>query len=96
VQSPLVSQGETQGGLSVTVSAGELVVTDEVATQRSESFLTHTQEGAKRRHWTFRWQAPRDGNAIELRVSGMAANGDFTPLGDATAATVVTTRRTGE
>jgi hypothetical protein len=96
VQSPLASQGEVQGGLSVNVSAGELVVTDDVATQRSEAFLTHTQEGSKRRTWTFRWQAPPDGIAVELRVSGMAANGDFTPLGDATAAAVFTIRRKSE
>jgi hypothetical protein len=96
VQSPLASQGEVQGGLSVNVSAGELVVTDDIGTQRSESFLTHTQEGSKRRAWTFRWQAPPDGTAVELRVSGMAANGDFTPLGDATAATVFTIRRKSE
>jgi hypothetical protein len=69
-------------------------VTDEAATQRSDAFLTHTQDGAKRRARRFAWTAPAAAAVVVLRVSGLAANGDFTPLGDAVATGVFTTSRT--
>ena len=85
VESQLQSQGETQGGFSVSASKGELEVADPTHTQMSAGFLTHTAEGATQRTWRFTWRAPQATGTAELTVAVLAANGDFSPNGDAAA-----------
>lgn len=90
VDSTLKSIGEVQGGFAVGVNAGELIVRDNMGTQLSNSVLTHTVEGSEKRVWKFGWKAPRQKTDIELMVMAVAANGDFSPVGDASAAMVFT------
>jgi hypothetical protein len=91
VDSTIESIGEVQGGFAVRVNAGELIVRDDMGTQLSNyPILTHTVEGSEKRVWQFGWKAPRQKTDIELMVMAVAANGDFSPVGDATAAMVFT------
>lgn len=90
VDSTLKSIGEVQGGFAVGVNAGELIVRDNMGTQLSNSILTHTVEGSEKRVWQFGWKAPRQKTDIEIMVMAVAADGDFSPVGDATAAMVFT------
>jgi len=80
--SAVKSEGEIQGGFAVSTSAGELIVTDARNTQKSNGYLTHTPEGALLRSWKFKWKAPMEKQKIILRVSVVAANGDFAPAND--------------
>ena len=77
------SMSEVQGGFSVQASAGELIVSDKKNTQLSDSYLTHTLEGSERRSWAFEWKAPQEKVDVELKVMAIAANGDYSPFGDA-------------
>ncbi len=82
IESGNQSFGDNAGGFAMEASAGELVVTDNKNTQISEGLLTHTQEGAALRKWTFGWKAPADKKDVDLTIMGVAANGDFSPVGD--------------
>ena len=90
LQSTQASIGPVQGGFAVTASAGELLVTDRTHTQLSDSILTHTQEGSALRTWKLSWRAPKEKQAVEIAVMATAANGDYSPVGDATAAEIFT------
>lgn len=90
IDSTLQSFGEVQGGFAVGVTAGELIVKDNKGTQILNYILTHTAEGSEKRVWEFSWKAPQQKTDIELRVMAMAANGDFSPIGDAVAEQVFT------
>lgn len=83
VGSRLKSISDVKGGFSATSSAGELIVIDKKNTQKSNSFITHTVEGAKSRTWKFAWKSPKEKMHAEIRVMAVAANGDFSPTGDA-------------
>lgn len=76
------SQGPVQGGFAVTISGGELLVTDRKHTQLSDGILTHTMEGANLRRWSLSWRAPKDQQNVEISIVAAAANGDYSPLGD--------------
>lgn len=95
LQSALESLGEQQGGFALQVSAGELMVSDQTNTQISDGILTHTLEGSQRRTWDFAWQAPgtapaggqperqaEPGPIVSITVMGVAANGDYSSVGD--------------
>ena len=91
VDSTIESINEIQGGFAAGVTAGELIVRDKEGTQLSNSVLTHTAEGSEKRVWKFRWKAsPQQKTDVELKVMAVAANGDFSPVGDATTAKVFT------
>lgn len=90
VISRLKSISEIKGGFSVSASTGELVVTDQKNTQKSNSFITHTIEGAQNRTWKFAWKAPKEKIPAEIKVMAIASNGDYSPSGDAITAELVT------
>lgn len=90
VSSPLQSIGVVQGGFSAEATAGELIVTDGKNTQISLPFITHTQEGSEKRTWKFAWKAPEQKMDVELKVRAIAADGDYSPNGDAVTAEVFT------
>jgi len=84
VKSDLESISDIKGGFAAQASAGELIDKDDVHTQVTESYLTHTMEGNKKREWVFGWKAPADaGEQVEIEVMGVAANGDYSPSMDA-------------
>jgi hypothetical protein len=89
VFSRLKSMSEIQGGFSATASIGDLIVTDKKNTQKSNSFITHTIEGAKSRLWKFAWKAPKEKTDAEIRVMAIAANGDYSSSGDAMTADII-------
>ncbi|CUS96710.1 choice-of-anchor V domain-containing protein [Candidatus Chrysopegis kryptomonas] len=82
IESGLISEGEYQGGFGLTVSGGKVVVIDRKNTQVSEGYLTHTVDGSRLREWKFGWIAPASGE-VEFSIMGVAANGDYSPSGDA-------------
>ncbi len=97
LDSTLESLGEQQGGFAVRASAGELIVKDQTDTQIIDDILTHTLEGSHRRSWTFSWQAPGEPSPwwqfwgqdqkepvpdVSITVMAVAANGDFSSMGD--------------
>lgn len=82
ITSGITSLGDNAGGFAVRASAGELRVMDKKNTQLSNGILTHTQEGAALRKWTFGWKAPAEKMEVSLKVMGVAADGDFSPAGD--------------
>lgn len=82
VVSAIKSQSDMQGGFSVSVTDGELIVSDPKTTQKSNGFITHTAEGALLRSWKFKWKAPQEKKKVTLRVSVIAADGDFSPAND--------------
>lgn len=90
VFSRLKSMSEIKGGFSAFASAGDLVVTDEKNTQKSNSFITHTIKGAQSRTWKFAWKAPKEKIDTDIKVMAVAANGDYSPSSDALTADVVT------
>lgn len=90
VFSRLESISEVKGGFSASASAGDLLVTDRKNTQKSNSFVTHTIQGAQTRMWKFAWKAPKQKTEVEIRVMAVAANGDYSPSGDAITAEVAT------
>jgi len=83
VESAVKSVGEIQGGFAASASDGELIVADPKTTQKSNGYLTHTAEGALKRSWKFRWQAPKEKKKVILTIAVIAANGDFAPAHDA-------------
>lgn len=89
VISKLKSMSESKGGFAVQASAGTLKVKDEKRTQLLGDYLTHTPEGNMVRKWTFIWVAPTDVEEATITVMGVAANGDYSPFGDAVAADAV-------
>lgn len=89
VISKLKSMSESKGGFAVQASAGTLKVKDEKRTQLLGDYLTHTPEGNMGRKWTFIWVAPTDVEEATITVMGVAANGDYSPIGDAVAADAV-------
>lgn len=96
VDSKIKSVSEVKGGFSATVSEGELIVTDKKNTQISDSYLTHTIEGSDRRSWSFEWKAPEKKSDVELKIMVVAANGDYSPNGDAITAEVFTIQPKGD
>lgn len=90
VFSRLKSMSEVKGGFSASASAGDLIITDRKNTQKSNSFVTHTIEGAQNRTWKFAWKAPKEKTDAEIKVMAVAANGDHSPSSDAITADVVT------
>lgn len=90
VDSSIESISKVQGGFAVGVTAGELIVRDEKNTQLSNSILTHTIEGSERVVWRFGWKAPQQRTDVQLRVMAVAADGDFSPVGDPTVANTFT------
>lgn len=92
VHSRLKSMSEIKGGFSASASAGELIVVDKKNTQISDSFITHTIEGAQSRTWKFAWKSPKEKMPAEIRVMAVASNGDYSPSGDAITADLVTIR----
>ncbi len=89
VQSRLKSMSEIKGGFSASASAGDLIVIDEKNTQKSNSFITHTIQGAQSRTWKLAWKAPKEKTDTEIRVMAVAANGDYSPSGDAMTADII-------
>ncbi|RJQ50398.1 MAG: hypothetical protein C4526_12085 [Nitrospiraceae bacterium] len=86
VVSGMQSSGDVAGGFAAQATGGELIAADKNNTQLSEGFLTHTQEGSAFRKWTFKWKAPSEKTGVNLTVMAVAANGDFSPVGDAVGA----------
>lgn len=93
LNSQLESMSEQQGGFALRVSAGQLVVSDSVNTQMVGDILTHTLEGSANRSWQFTWQAPegeaggwlrrgQPGPDVNVTIMAVAANGDFSAIGD--------------
>ncbi|ADH86586.1 conserved hypothetical protein [Desulfurivibrio alkaliphilus AHT 2] len=95
LDSALESLGEQQGGFAIQASAGELVAKDQAHTQLIDGILTHTLEGSHRRSWSFSWQAPGEATAwwqfwqrpepgpdVSITVMAVAANGDYSAIGD--------------
>lgn len=82
VASDLQNIGEVAGGFAVETSAGQLVVVDDKNTQLSNGVLTHTQEGSAHRKWTLGWKAPLEKKNVVFTVMVVAANGDFSSMGD--------------
>ncbi len=75
------------GGFAVAVSAGKLIVIDKKDTFVTKTFdgkeiITHTPEGAKKREWTFAWQAPKKLEPVIFSIAVNAVNGDGTYMGD--------------
>lgn len=79
-------QGDVAGGFALQASGGKLTVKDKKNTQLSEDFITHTQEGSALRTWSFTWSAPKAKDEVTFTVMGLAANGDFSSVGDAVGA----------
>jgi hypothetical protein len=90
VKSENASISEVQGGFSVKTDGGELGVTDMKNTQFSYPYLTHTVEGAASRSWSFAWRAPSQQMTAEIHIMAVAANGDYSPAGDAATGAVFT------
>lgn len=90
VQSRLKSMSQIKGGFSAIATAGELIVIDTKNTQKSNSYITHTIEGAKNRTWKFAWKSPTEKIPAEISVMAVASNGDFSPTGDAITAESIT------
>ncbi len=88
IESKNKSFGEVQGGFSIFVEGGEVVVSDTNNTQISYPYLTHTKVGSVTRKWPFTWKAPNQKVAAKLHILGVAANGDFSPAGDSVRAVV--------
>lgn len=84
IESDNQSFGDVAGGFALIASAGELKVVDKKDTQLSEGIMTHTQEGSAFREWTFGWKAPSEKieTGVDLTIMAVAANGDFSPVGD--------------
>ena len=82
VTSSMKSEGDVAGGFAVEVSGGELIVSDKKHTQISDGLLTHTQEGSAFRKWTFKWKAPAKREDVSINIMAVAANGDFSAIGD--------------
>lgn len=95
LNSQLESMGNQQGGFAVQVSTGTLIVKDDRNSQISNNILTHTLEGSEQRSWSFGWQAPGEevsgwklwrkaepGPDVNITVMAVAANGDFSSMGD--------------
>ncbi len=82
VTSDLESMSESKGGFALEASAGELIVRDKKNTQLSNGILTHTQEGSELRKWTFKWKAPSEKIDASITVMALAANGDYSSVGD--------------
>jgi len=82
VTSSLKSEGDVAGGVAVEVTGGELIASDKVHTQISDSLLTHTQEGSQFRRWSFNWKAPAKREEVSINIMAVAANGDFSATGD--------------
>lgn len=96
LDSTLESLGEQQGGFALQVSDGRLIAADQAHTQLIDGILTHTLEGSHRRSWSFTWQAPGEpggawwqfwrqaepGPDVSVTVMAVAANGDFSSVGD--------------
>ncbi len=82
VKSDLESMSESKGGFAIEASAGELIVKDKEHTQLSDGILTHTQEGSGLRKWNLSWEAPSDKVDASITVMAVAANGDYSPVGD--------------
>lgn len=84
VKSDLESISDIEGGFAAQVNAGELIDKDQVNTQLTESYLTHTNEGNKMREWAFSWKAPAEAeDQVRFEIMVVAANGDFSPSMDA-------------
>lgn len=92
VNSRLESLGDVKGGFSAEASAGELMVLDDRNTQRSASFITHTQDGSTQRSWRFAWKAPSGNMDAEIRIMVVAANGDYSSANDTVTAELFTIR----
>jgi hypothetical protein len=88
LKTELESMSESKGGFSLEVTGGKLIVKDKRHTQLSNGFLTHTQEGNELRTWEFAWKAPSERMDISFTVMAVAANGDYSPVGDMVGATV--------
>jgi len=82
VKGDVESLGDVAGGFAIEASAGELINIDKKNTQLSEGILTHTKEGSGLREWTFGWKAPSEKAEVTLSVMAVAANGDFSVIGD--------------
>lgn len=82
IQSDNESYGDVQGGFSLIATGGEINVSDDMNTQISHPYLTHTKEGSEQREWSFIWKAPEEKMEAEIQVMGIAANGDFSAAGD--------------
>lgn len=82
VKSDLKSYGDVLGGFAIEASAGELIVTDEKNTQLIDGFLTHTLAGSESRVWKFAWKAPSKNVEVTFIAMAVAANGDFSSIGD--------------
>jgi len=88
VNSDLESMSECKGGFAVEATAGRLKVIDKKNTQLINGILTHTQEGSELRKWSFEWTAPKEKTDVSISVMAVAANGDYSPVGDMVGATV--------
>lgn len=82
VTSDMESIGDVQGGFALEASAGKLIARDKKNTQLSNSILTHTPEGSHHRTWTFEWRSPTKKEDVHIITMALAANGDFSPVGD--------------
>lgn len=84
MKSDLESISDIEGGFAAQVTAGELIDKDQIHTQLTDNFLTHTVEGNKVREWVFAWKAPADAeDQVQIEVMVVAANGDYSPSMDA-------------
>lgn len=103
LDSTLESLGEQQGGFAVQASSGTMIIEDRTHTQIVDGILTHTLEGSHRRSWSFSWQAPGEsgpwwqfwrrpepGPDVSITVMAVAANGDYSAIGDEIGAAGVT------
>ncbi|MCE5194452.1 MAG: hypothetical protein LLF28_03200 [Nitrospiraceae bacterium] len=90
LKSKIKSETDVEGGFSATASAGEFIVIDKKNTQISDAYITHTPDGSKHKEWKFAWKAPKQKGEVELKIMAVAANGDFSPSGDAIAAEAFT------
>jgi len=82
IVSDLESMSESRGGFAIEATAGELIDRDRKHTQLSNGILTHTPEGSELRKWTFSWRAPRERADANIIVMAVAANGDYSAVGD--------------
>ncbi len=84
IRSDLESISDIKGGFAAQATAGELLEKDELNTQISGDYLTHTMEGNKYREWTIGWKAPQVADErVDIEVMVVAANGDYSPSMDA-------------
>lgn len=78
--------GDVKGGFAIAASAGELRPADpalaQAVTIEGEQAVTQTEDGARAREWRVVWVAPESGE-VRIKVAVIAANGDYSPLGDA-------------